>query len=188
MTFTRENVITIAVIGFLLLAVGLYTFYSVKIANPKEQSAASSALSLSESEGNSYTTLDGELVDLAQYDGRVRVVNSWASWCPFCVNELPDFAKLANEYSVDEVVVLAINRKEQSSLARRYIDTLTDVKGVIFILDPSDSFYSKIGGFSMPETIFYDKEGNISFHKRGFMSLEEMKKHTNKALEDSSKN
>jgi len=36
----------------------------------------------------------------------------------------------------------------------------------------------------MPETIFYDKEGNISTHKRGFMRLEEMKTFTEKALNE----
>ena len=52
----------------------------------------------------------------------------------------------------------------------------------MFILDAADHLYGQIGGFSMPETIFYDTEGNVVVHKRGFMDLNEMRTHTEKAL------
>ncbi len=43
-----------------------------------------------------------------------------------------------------------------------------------FLLDSKDAFYKSIGGFSMPETLFADADGNVIVHKRGPMALDEM--------------
>jgi len=132
-----------------------------------------------------YTDLEGNPVDIAEFKGKVLVVNAWASWCPFCVGELPDFGELANSFG-DDVVVIAINRKEPVSTARSFLQTIEVSEDVLFLQDKEDFFYESIGGFTMPETIFYDRNGDISFHKRGFMALEEMRMHTEDALTDDS--
>jgi thiol-disulfide isomerase/thioredoxin len=102
------------------------------------------------------------------------VINTWASWCPFCKKELVDFAAVQKEFE-GKVVFIAINRAEPLSIAKQYSDELGVTDDMIFLLDPSDSFYKSIGGFSMPETIFVDWEGNVVFHKRGPMSQEEIR-------------
>jgi hypothetical protein len=42
---------------------------------------------------------------------------------------------------------------------------------VILVLDPEDRFYKSIEGFSMPETIIYDRFGNLIQHQRGKLNL-----------------
>lgn len=135
---------------------------------------------LQKEDARPYTDLEGNPIDLSQYAGVPLVVNSWATWCPFCVNELPDFARLKEEFG-DQIEVIAINRKESSHITRAFIDSLGDTRGIHFLLDSEDTFYKSIGGFSMPETVFYDSEGNIVIHKRGFMELEEMRTHVEAA-------
>ena len=177
----KNSIITISIIAIVLLLAGYFTFSTIRsnyLAN-QQQSAAAQSL---ESQEGVYTTLDGTEIDLSTFDGQVRVVNSWASWCPFCVNELTDFSTLATEFADKNVVVLAINRKEKLSLVKAFVDHLSKTEGIVFILDAADHFYGQIGGFSMPETIFYDTEGNVVVHKRGFMDLNEMRTHTEKAL------
>ena len=139
-------------------------------------------LSFSNEVDSVFTDLAGEPVDLSQFDNTVRVVNSWASWCPFCVNELPDFDELASGYDREDVVVIAINRKEPTKTVQSYLETIESLPHVTLLLDPTDSFYSSIGGFAMPETIFYNRDGEVVVHKRGFMKLEEMRRHTEAAL------
>lgn len=126
---------------------------------------------------------EGKTVRVADFAGRPLVINSWASWCPFCVKELADFAALQNEFG-EQIVVVAINRQESSAVAKTYTDRLGLSDELIFLVDPDDSFYRSIGGFSMPETVFTDESGRIAVHKRGPMELEEMREKVNSVLKN----
>ncbi|PCI29955.1 hypothetical protein COB55_01075 [Candidatus Wolfebacteria bacterium] len=106
-------------------------------------------------------------------EGKIAVVNAWAVWCPFCKKELEDFAQLQNNFG-DEIVVIAIDRAESLKKAKGFTDSINVTDKMTFLLDPSDSFYRSIGGFSMPETIFVNAKGEIVLHKRGPIDLAEM--------------
>jgi len=120
-----------------------------------------------------YADGKGTCHELSEYSAPVVVINTWASWCPFCVEEMPDLAKLAEEFP--DVPVIAINRGESSSEAREFLETLALNDALVLLYDPEESFYKFIEGFGMPETIFIDNEGEQLFHKRGVMSLQEMR-------------
>jgi thiol-disulfide isomerase/thioredoxin len=53
------------------------------------------------------TNLDGRAHSLAEYSGKVVVLNFWATWCLPCREELPMLSKLAPRYAEKEVVFLA---------------------------------------------------------------------------------
>lgn len=116
----------------------------------------------------------GNQVSIADFLGTPMVLNSWAAWCPFCREELPDFATVQKEFG-DQVVIIAIDRAESLETAKKYTDQLGVTDDLIFLLDPKDEFYKAIGGFSMPETIFVDKDGNIRQHRRGPMDVSEIR-------------
>lgn len=122
---------------------------------------------------------DGNTVSSADFAGKAMIVNSWAAWCPFCVDELPDFATIQGEFK-DDLVIIAINRVEPIGTAKGFSDQLGVTNKLVMLLDPNDSFYRSIGGFSMPETIFVDADGNIVEHKRGIMSLSQIRDKVNK--------
>jgi len=117
---------------------------------------------------------DGKTVRPADFSGKPLIINSWAAWCPFCRKELVDFATVQKEFG-DKVIFIAVDRAESLDVAKRYTDELGVTENMVFLLDPSDSFYQSIGGFSMPETIFVDSNSNIVFHKRGPMDTEEIR-------------
>src|SRR3989338_1953615 len=124
---------------------------------------------------------DGKTMRFTDFAGRPLVINSWAAWCPFCRKELGDFAATQKEFG-DDMVIIAIDRAESRETAKKYTDELGVTNGLIFLLDPSDSFYQSIGGFSMPETIFVDKNGNIVERKRGPMKINEIRQKIQKLL------
>ena len=107
---------------------------------------------------------------LSKYRGKPLVVNSWAAWCPFCKKELVDFATAQKEFK-NRVVIIAIDRAESLAIAKKYSDELGVTNELIFLLDPSDSFYKSIGDFSMPETIFIDSNGAIVFPQPGPLAI-----------------
>lgn len=123
----------------------------------------------------------GKTLSLADFAGKPLVLNAWATWCPFCREELPAFATAQKEFG-DKVVIIAIDRQESLATAKSYTDAQGTTSGLIFLLDPSDSFYQSIGGFSMPETIFVDKSGNIVDHKRGPMDINEIRERIKKII------
>lgn len=117
---------------------------------------------------------EGESIKLSSFKGKPLIINSWAVWCPFCVEELKDFAKAKNQLDKD-FEVIAINRAEEKEKTENFITDLGIKNDLVFLLDPNDSFYTAIGGFSMPETVFVNENGKIIFHKRGPMDLVEIK-------------
>jgi len=116
----------------------------------------------------------GNTVNLSDFQGTPLLVNSWAAWCPFCLRELQDFSTIQKEFN-NQLVIIAIDRAESLSVAKNYSDDIGVTDDLIFLLDPSDSFYRSIGGFSMPETIFVNKDGDIVEHKRGPMTEGEIR-------------
>ena len=118
--------------------------------------------------------LSGNQVSLADFEGKALVINSWATWCEFCLEELPDFAQLQEEFG-DDIAVIAINRRESREQAKQFTDELEVTDAYSILLDEDDTFYRAIGGFGMPETLFVDSAGTVRIHKRGFMLLEEMR-------------
>ena len=128
---------------------------------------------------------DGNDVSMSDFTGKIAIINSWAVWCPFCKKELEDFVELQKEFG-DEIVIVAIDRAEPLEVAKGFSDTVDPDGDLIFLLDPQDAFYKSIGGFSMPETIFVDTEGNIRIHKRGPIDLEGMRKNVLSIMELSS--
>ena len=118
---------------------------------------------------------DGNEVSSSDFGEKTLIINSWAVWCPFCVDELADFAILQEEVG-DSVVIIVIDRAESMAKQKEFIDGVGLTDKLLFLNDPKDSFYQSIGGFSMPETLFVDGDGNIRLHKRGPMDLDEMRR------------
>lgn len=124
----------------------------------------------------------GNDATLADFAGTPLVVNSWAIWCPFCVEELKDFAAVQQEFG-SSVTIIAINRAESRERTKTFLEELGVWNALTFWLDPRDRFYQSIGGFSMPETIFISANGEIADHKRGFMDAKEMRQRIQKAFD-----
>ncbi|TSD03600.1 MAG: alkyl hydroperoxide reductase [Parcubacteria group bacterium Greene0714_36] len=109
--------------------------------------------------------------------GKPALIHVWASWCPFCREELENLAEIKKEFG-EAITIVAINRAESRDIAASTYATLGTATGTVLLLDPDDTYYSTIGGFAMPETIFTDPDGNIVFHKRGPQTLEELRRLT----------
>ncbi len=179
----KENVVTVVLLVIILFAIALFTYY-VRV-NPHDRHNADATKNLASSKTQTFTDLEGNPVTLDQYSGKVRVVNSWASWSPFSVQELKDFETIAAENQNKNIVFIAINRKEPKENAKVFLQSLQVFTQLHFIIDVGDTYYASVGGFSMPETVIYDTKGSIVEHKRGNMTLDEIRSVVAKALEPS---
>lgn len=176
----KTNIITIVVV-VLLLGLAAVTTYAVKVLH-KDDRNSEAQKSLATTALQSFTDLDGNPLSFSDYTGKIRVVNTWASWSPFSTKELVSLEALATEFANQDVVVIAINRKESKEQAIRFLNSIKTFESLVFAIDLNDTFYASVGGYAMPETIFYDARGNIIFHKRGVMEIDEMRTHVEEAL------
>ena len=115
---------------------------------------------------------DGVQFSLADYAGTPLVVNFWASWCPACVAEMPDFERVHQRVNGEEVAFLGVNMQDVESLAR----TLLDDTGVTYRIaaDPDGTIYGAFGGLAMPTTVFINAEGTVTETRAGLMTEEDL--------------
>ena len=125
-------------------------------------------------ESQSYTDLDGNIVDLSAFAGKPLVINSWATWMPFSKDELVALGVAQATYG-DAVKIIAINRMEDKAVVRSYFSTYgISESNVLILIDPADTFYKSISGYAMPETALYAFDGKIVNHIRGVFVKEEL--------------
>ena len=178
---TKRHVVIAAIV---IVAIGGWWLLRKPVTTPGEESSSTPGEVTGPVElAPSFSLMDyeGNVVSLADFAGMPVVINAWAAWCPFCVKELPDLVAVQKEFA-GEVVFIAIDRAESREVAKGFTDELGVTGGLIFLLDPRDEFYVAIGGFTMPETIFVKPDGTIHFHKRGFMTREEIRQRTQELL------
>lgn len=183
MTQAKVTIITLGIMIIILL-VGAVTIIMLDKRGEKRELAASDAAgALTSNETNSqYTDFEGNPANLDQYLGQVLVVTSWASWAPSSSAELTLLAEVANSYLDDDVMVIAINRAEAKDIAESYLQTIGVDEQVRLIVDANDRYYTSIDGYTMPETVIYDRRGNIVAHKRGTLIKDEVTKNIEQAL------
>ena len=105
-------------------------------------------------------------IDLAQYKGRVVIVNFWATWCPPCIEELPSL--LAMQSEVPNVTVLAISQDEDKDAYARF---LLDNHVTLYTLrDPSARIPRLYGTAKIPESYVIDRNGIL---RRKFVSAQD---------------
>ncbi len=177
----KTNLSIFVLLLVILCAAAGLTYYVYKV--PHDRKNADATKNLASTETQVFTDLEGNPVTLEEYSGKVRVVNSWASWSPFSIQELKDLETVAAELKDTNVVFIAINRKEPKENAKAFLKSVQPFAHVKFVIDTGDTYYTSVGGFAMPETTVYDIKGNIVEHKRGNMTLDEIRTIALTALE-----
>lgn len=102
-------------------------------------------------------TIAGEVVSLADLEGRVVLVNFWASWCVECRPEMPMFEQLHQAFAKQGLTVLGINYRETTTRIEWFAQKL----GLTFplVLDPQGEITKAYGVFGLPSTFLVGRDG-----------------------------
>jgi len=132
---------------------------------------------------NQWQTPEGKVLDTRQWQGKVLVVNFWASWCPPCVEEMPELDRLHQEFSSQNVLFVGIA-----------IDSPTNVRE--FLKKTPVSYPIAMGGMggseiykalgntqsALPYTVILSPAGKVISSKLGKISAEEIRSSIKSAL------
>lgn len=169
----RQSLLTFIILGLIIVAVGYYTFSIVREKRSVNQDTKS--ILSNEEDKVVYTDVAGNEVSLENNIGKIVVITLWASWSPFSTEELPRLNELAQSYDKNQVVFVALNRKEPRHQAERLLNTLPKLDHMQVVIDQEDKYYAGLGGYAMPETIIYDQKGEVKLHVRGVSKNDELK-------------
>jgi len=103
--------------------------------------------------------LSGERIALADYQGKIVVLNFWANWCAPCLREMPNLERIHKKYHQRGVQVIGVAVvSNESDVPQKVIQT-----GVTYpILFGNKRLIAQYGSFSdLPTTFIIDEKGNI---------------------------
>ena len=106
-----------------------------------------------------FTDGKGEPRTLADWKGRVVLLNLWATWCAPCRKEMPDLARLQRDLGSErfEVVALAVDRAGVEA-ARKFLASI-DARDLTLYIDASARAGTALKAVGMPTTILIDTQG-----------------------------
>ena len=132
--------------------------------------------------------LFGAEQSLAQFKGRIVILNFWATYCEPCRKEMPDLAAIQNEFAAFGVQVIGASTDEAKERAK-VLQFIKDVKinfPVWTGATAADTLRFGVGT-ALPATVIIDKDGKIHKTISGIVNQADLRKDVEKLLQNSEK-
>jgi len=137
---------------------------------PQQPAAAPSSASLLGQPRPDFflSDLNGQRRHVGEWDGKVLVLNFWATWCPPCVREMPYFAEMQAHYGDRglQFIGIAIDDKQ---MVQDFIDTMgvsyPILVGAADAIDISRRYGNRFG--VLPYSVIIDRNGKIAYIQKG---------------------
>lgn len=115
----------------------------------------------------------GAPASLAQYRGKIVVMNLWASWCPPCRAEMPDLQRLSDAYDARGVRIVGVNEGESPQRARDFAASL-GIRFPIWI-DDRQQYGRVYAALGLPTTVIVGRDGVVVRGFDGPLTYEQMR-------------
>lgn len=160
-------------IAAVLLLLGVSGYFLFKNLTPFDQQRPAVGKSAPEI---SLEDLNGSMVRLSDYRGKVVLINFWGSWCSPCMNEMPGFQKVFSEYRDKGFTVIAAAVNDSPYVIKRL--------GFPFPVVMADRQVRRDYGniVHIPVSFLIGKDGKIIRKVQGMYSEENLRNHVEQAL------
>ncbi len=112
--------------------------------------------------------LQGNTLKLADYKGKVLVINFWATWCPPCRKEIPDFIEAYKELKGQGLEILGVSLDDTTAPALLEWTRKNGMNYPVALATPEIVTAYEPGDF-IPATIIVDRKGLIRFRQSELM-------------------
>jgi thiol-disulfide isomerase/thioredoxin len=140
-----------------------------------ENSAIDSSTTTIPAPAFSLPDLAGNQVNLAQFKGKVLVIDFWATWCPPCREAIPELVAMKKKYGSQGFDIVGISMDENPA---RVVPPFVDRYGINYPILMADSEVSSAFGgiYGLPTTFIVDRQGNIAQRYIGYVDLQVIEK------------
>lgn len=108
------------------------------------------------------TDLEGEEVDLTEFEGKTIFVNFWATWCRPCIQEMPSIAALQAQLAGKNIEFFFASDEEVDKI-QKFMESRKMTLNFVRVENPES-----LGIQALPTTFIFDGEGNLIFSEIGF--------------------
>jgi len=148
----------LAALGVCILAFGLGLYAGHRQAPPA--SPLPTSRSVEQLLQQTLTTPTGQAVSLPQQPGKIQVINFWATWCPPCRREMPEFSRLQEELQASGVQFSGIAIDSAENV--REFSHQNRISYPLYIAPPATAaLLTELGnpGGALPYTLIIDRQG-----------------------------
>lgn len=126
-------------------------------------------------QGFSVRDMNGTQHHLTDYKGKWVLVNYWATWCPPCLEEIPDLVSLYDEHKDKDLMVIGVALEYKS--AKQVADFVDDMLMSYPIVLGDDKVMAQIGpGQMLPTTYIFNPQGKLVKTKHGLITRQYIEK------------
>ena len=129
--------------------------------------------------------LDGKPFKLSDYEGKIVVLNVWATWCGPCRREIPDFIAMNADYKGRDLAIIGVTMEDERNTAegvRNFVKgykvdypiAWVDLETYKALLEP---------GYQIPQTYILDRQGRQLYKFVGYAAAERVRGIIDQALE-----
>lgn len=113
-----------------------------------------------------FTTRDGATKQLADFKGKLVLVNLWATWCVPCVEEMPSLDRLQAQLG-DKLTILAISEDRQGETAVAPFLQKNGIQRLAIFLDPKSAATNEFSAQGLPSSYLIARDGTIVGKEEG---------------------
>lgn len=123
----------------------------------------------------SLADISGNIRSISEWQGKILIINFWATWCPPCLKEIPEFIELQSEYAEQNVQFIGI-AIDKPHLVDDYLSFI-DINYPILIAETEGGKLShKLGNTfdAIPYTVIVNQQSQIIFRHPGELSKQKL--------------
>ena len=122
-----------------------------------------------------FEDFSGKEIFLKDYNGKLVIINFWATWCAPCKEEMPSLDRLSKNENFNNLEIFAVNVEEPNTLKTKKFFTNLNIQNLSIFFDKKLNFVNSFKLRGIPTTILINKKGEEFARIIGSIDFEDKK-------------